>query len=592
MSASTQAIIAMESLRPESLRTRLASFGRKSGIPILLGMILAGVIAVAGLVYTSVDRELTVVALMRQESVANLAAAILSEKFARLADIGVSLATRVRVRQFIVEDRWSEAIEDLRDVPQNLPVIDRLFLANADGTLMADLPRLPGAVGRNLAHRDWYKGFIRRGKPYVSEVYTGSAAPRLNVFAVAVPISTSTGGLVAILVLQVHLDSAFFAWTREMDPGPEGGTYIVDQRGRVAFDSKSPTGGEIVDLSGTPTVQALMQGKEGVHIAIDPASGQETIFAYASDEPHGWGVVMHQPALTSLGLLARDHQLRRLSIAYALLLVLGLSMGYLAYRLVMQRRLAREHVLANAELESRVVERTVQLQAANKELEAFSYSVSHDLRAPLRSLDGFAMVLIEDYGEKLDADGKDALERIRAASQRMGNLIDDLLRLSHVTRAELHLKSMDLSALAHEIADALAADAPERSVQWSIEEGMNLRADPALIRIALQNLVQNAWKFTGKTERAAIHVGTLHRDAQTIYFVADNGAGFDMTHATRLFSAFQRLHHSGDFPGTGIGLAIVRRIMNRHDGEIWAEAKEGEGATFFFAFKEFEEGPR
>ena len=230
------------------------------------------------------------------------------------------------------------------------------------------------------------------------------------------------------------------------------------------------------------------------------------------------------------------------------------------------------------------------LAVLNEELEAFSYSVSHDLRGPLRSMDGFAMVLLEDYGDKLDEEGKDALQRIRAASQRMGNIIDDLLRLSQVTRAELNVTRVDLSAIAREIADAMDREQSGRSVQWAIEAGLSVRADPALMRIAMQNLLQNAWKFTGRTDGPLIRVGALQRDAKTVVFVADNGVGFDMANADKLFGAFQRLHHAGDFPGTGIGLAIVRRIIRRHEGRIWAEAKEGEGATFFFSLKEAENG--
>ncbi|MGZ5032374.1 MAG: sensor histidine kinase [Usitatibacter sp.] len=222
------------------------------------------------------------------------------------------------------------------------------------------------------------------------------------------------------------------------------------------------------------------------------------------------------------------------------------------------------------------------LDALNKELESFSYSVSHDLRAPLRSMDGFSLVLLEDYGDRLDDEGKDAIARIRAASQRMGDLIDDLLRLSQVSRAELNLEGVDVSAMAREIAAILEREPRQRPVQWLIEEGMTLRADRPLIRIALQNLMQNAWKFTGKAETPVIRIGVLERDGGEVHFVADNGVGFDMAHASYLFGAFRRLHPVADFPGTGVGLAIVERIIRRHQGRIWAEAKPDEGATFFF----------
>jgi light-regulated signal transduction histidine kinase (bacteriophytochrome) len=237
------------------------------------------------------------------------------------------------------------------------------------------------------------------------------------------------------------------------------------------------------------------------------------------------------------------------------------------------------------------VERSNQgLAALNEELKAFSYSVSHDLRGPLRSMDGFSLALLEDYGDKLDAEGRDALERIRGASQRMGGLIDDLLRLSQVTRAELNVTRVDLSAIAHEIAAGIVSEQPGRTVEWAIQPGLSVRADAPLMRIVMQNLLQNAWKFTGKTDQPVIRVGALEREGKMSYFVADNGVGFDMAHAQSLFGAFQRLHHAGDFPGTGIGLAIVQRIIRRHDGTVWAEAKEGEGATFFFSVKEAERG--
>lgn len=226
-----------------------------------------------------------------------------------------------------------------------------------------------------------------------------------------------------------------------------------------------------------------------------------------------------------------------------------------------------------------------ELSTLNRELEAFSYSVSHDLRAPLRSMDGFSLALLEDYGEQLDDEGRDNLQRIRAASQRMGRLIDELLSLSRVTRAELAIRTIDLSGLAHEILDSLCQQQPDRAVRCRIDDGLTVMADKALMQIALQNLLDNAWKFTGKTAEPEIRVGGFQRDGLAHYFVADNGAGFDMHYADRLFGAFQRLHHEREFSGTGIGLAIVQRIVHRHGGRIWAEAQPGRGATFFFTLE-------
>lgn len=222
------------------------------------------------------------------------------------------------------------------------------------------------------------------------------------------------------------------------------------------------------------------------------------------------------------------------------------------------------------------------LTAMNTELEAFGYSVSHDLRAPLRSLDGFSLLLQQDYGDTLDAAGRDALARIRAASQRMDGLIDDLLRLSRVTHAELDITEVDLSAMAREMAAGFDRDAPDHRVQWVIEPGLHVTADAALMRIALHNLMENAAKFTHGVAQPVVRVGASLHEGQTVFTVADNGAGFDMAFASRLFGAFQRLHCAEQFPGTGIGLAIVQRIIHRHGGKVWAQATPGEGATFSF----------
>ncbi len=236
----------------------------------------------------------------------------------------------------------------------------------------------------------------------------------------------------------------------------------------------------------------------------------------------------------------------------------------------------------NESLEQRVEERTAQLKSVNKELEAFSYSVSHDLRAPLRSMDGFSQALMEDYGDSFDAQGKDYIQRIRAASKRMAVIIDDLLKLSRITRSEVHRTNVNLSELAETIAAELNEQAPERAVQWKITPGLNAQADMNLIRIALFNLLQNAWKFTSNHPIAQIELGQTQSKGVTVFFVRDDGAGFDMNYAGKLFGAFQRLHDMSEFEGTGIGLATVQRIIHLHNGRIWAEGKEEQGSTFYF----------
>ena len=250
---------------------------------------------------------------------------------------------------------------------------------------------------------------------------------------------------------------------------------------------------------------------------------------------------------------------------------------------IKQRALEVEKL--NAALEVRVAERTAQLTVANEELEAFASSVSHDLRAPLRHIDGLAAAVLEDYAGQLDAAGQDYLRRIRAAALRMAGLIEDLLRLSRVTRTELKIADVDLSGMARDIADELHREYPVRKVTFRVAPLLRVQADPGLLQSALANLIHNAWKFTGNKAAATIEIGATQRDGVTAYFVRDNGAGFDMNHAGRLFDAFQRLHTEQEFPGTGIGLATVRRIMRRHGGDAWAESALGKGATFFFSLR-------
>lgn len=236
----------------------------------------------------------------------------------------------------------------------------------------------------------------------------------------------------------------------------------------------------------------------------------------------------------------------------------------------------------NADLEQRVAQRTRELNTSNQELEAFSYSVSHDLRAPLRTIDGFSLALEEDFADKLNDEGRDYIARVRSGVQRMGQLIDALLQLSRVTRSELQTEPVDLTSLATLVFNELQSNEPTRSVEFVAQPGVTAQADPRLLRIALENLIGNAWKFTSKNPEARIEFGVDRKSDPPAYFVRDNGAGFDMQYVDRLFTAFQRLHGDRDFKGSGIGLATVSRIIRRHHGTIAAESEIGRGATFHF----------
>jgi light-regulated signal transduction histidine kinase (bacteriophytochrome) len=252
-------------------------------------------------------------------------------------------------------------------------------------------------------------------------------------------------------------------------------------------------------------------------------------------------------------------------------------------RYAIERKGAEEEIIRlNAHLEQRVALRTAELVALNKELESFSYSVSHDLRAPLRRIDGFTQALEEDYADKVDAVGKQHLERIRLASQRMGQLIDDLINLSRVTRAEMCRRPVDLTAMAETIVTELLAMNPDHHVTWKIAEGLVAQGDPNLLRVVLENLLNNAWKYTRKRSGVRIELGVTVHEGDQAFFVRDNGAGFNMAFAENLFAPFQRFHDDSEFEGTGIGLATVQRIIHRHGGRVWAESEVNQGATFYF----------
>ena len=346
---------------------------RKRSLSPVLGfiislMFLATVIAaVAEIInYRAIDRELTAVALSRWLAASDLAAATISEKLDHLVSISISLTTRVRFRQLVAAGRWAEAIEILRNVPRDLPVIERLFLTDTAGTLMADVPELPGVRGRSFADRDWYKGMRADGKPYVSQVYQRAAAPQANVLAVSVPIRTDGGDVSGILVLQVRLDT-FFAWLEPIEMGPAGFVYVVDREGQLAFHSKYPVRNEIVTLSAVPAVQQVLRGVRSVDVMFDPAKKEDSVSAYTPVSGYGWGLIVQQPARAAF--TAKSEQLASVLVAYSLVLLFCALDVYLVFRIILLGRRAEQASWEQNELlEQRIRARTVELETANQQL--------------------------------------------------------------------------------------------------------------------------------------------------------------------------------------------------------------------------------
>src|SRR5712692_2359221 len=744
-----------------SLRLARAGTPRLAYAAIGVLFLIFGAIAVQ--VYSSVKRELTEVALARRASLANLAAATLSERLDRMVDLAVSLGTRVRFAELVSAGQWEAAAQILRSVPSEFRFVDRAVLYDVQGTVMADVPGLREAKGENRADRDWYQGVSRGWKPYVSDVYRRGALPQRYVFAVVVPIIDRNATPTGILQLQIQLEQ-FFDWARAISLGAGGSAYVVDAKGTAAFHSSVPIEERLLDLSATPAVARLLQGKSGVEIVAD-AAGTEQVYAFMPGK-YGWGVAMQQPA--SEAFAAREQQLRFIQTAYALIaLALGAA-GWLGVRIGKERQRAdveqtlklelelqvselkraqqsltthterlrilhqidramvtRENPQAIAadviqplrellgvpraivnlfdlqsgevewlaaagrhrtragpgvrysirlmgdvealrrgepqlidthalppgpevdallasgvhvymavpmiaggeligalsfggeqrifpaeqvtiaqevatqlaiaitqarlcervkrhaeELEQRVAERTAQLEAVNKELESFSYSVSHDLRAPLRAVDGYTKMLEEDYRDRLDDEGRRLLAVVRDSSRHMGQLIDDLLEFARVGKQVPAKQRVELTALAREVADQMARGTP---AQVALAPLPAAEADRALIRQVWSNLIGNAVKYSGKQAEPRIEIGGREEATENIYWVRDNGAGFDMRYAAKLFGVFQRLHGQDEFPGTGVGLAIVQRVIVRHGGRVWAEGKPDAGACFYFS---------
>jgi signal transduction histidine kinase len=544
---------------------------------------LSAVIAVAVGSYRAIDEELTQVVLSRRSGVAYLAATTLAEKFDRLTDVGTALATRVRFRELVMAGRWDDAIAILKAVPQDFPFVDRVQLFEPRGTLMAGIPAT-GARAASFAKSEWYGGVSAGWRPYVSAAYQRTESPQVEVFAVAVPIAGKDTEVAGILLLQLRLDR-FFDWVERIE-SPRGETiFIVDRAGKLAFHPARALRPELVDFSEAPGVARALAGRAGVERAYSGFDKEEVIAAHMPVGTYGWGVVAQQPA--RLAFEQKNLLLGLLRTAFALAALLLLMAVYLASRVAGERQRVKEEGAIKARLEGRVAERTAQLEAANRELEAFSYSIAHDLRTPLRAIDGFSRILVDEFSGALPAEAQRQIAVVRGNAQKMGRLIDDLLAFVQLTRQPLKRSAVDMQALVRTCLDELREERQSRAVAVSVAELPAAEGDAALLKRVWLNLISNALKYTRTQPDASVQIAFRTEAREIAYYISDNGVGFDMDYVDKLFGVFQRLHRSEDYEGTGVGLAIVAHIVQRHGGRVWTHAEPGRGATFYFTL-----GPR
>lgn len=466
----------------------------------------------------------------------------------------------------------------------------------------------------NLAFTDWYKKLMSTGKTVISDLHISPATQRPTV-VIATPVRSSAGKIIGIWTGALKLEEL-----SELGRGEFGNErllhygYITDSRGLIiAHQANLKYVEEQTDFSSVPPVRAALSGQKGTIQFINPIEREEKLGAYLPLSGSRWAVVYVVPttiAFAPMNELARNIILIAAGLAALLGFVswiivrqivrpLGqltaaaatIGTGDFTQRIELRTddeigRLSEEFnrmAAALSDKETQLLSYTAQLENTNKELEAFSYSVSHDLRAPLRGIDGFSRVVLEDYAEKLDDEGRRYLNIIRSNTQKMGQLIDDLLLFSRLGRQELRASGIDMGKLAKAVSEELKLAVPERKLKFNIDALLPAQGDQAMIRQVFVNLLSNAVKFTRPKERAVIEVDGRSEGNENVYTVKDNGVGFDMQYVNKLFGVFQRLHSSEEFEGTGVGLAIVQRIIHRHGGRVWAEGKVGEGARFYFS---------
>jgi len=513
--------------------------------------------------HRSIEQELT----RNNASMVGLVQQVVAEYFSSFSDMGVLVSERPDLIDAVRERDVERVRAHLRALVASHPDNSRAFIADADGVLRYDYPVDTSVLGQDFSYRDWYRGVSEDQRPYLSLIYQRVALDAPYVVALATPIS-SDGDTLGYLVYQRTVQG-LAAWIARYRPRP-GAIRMIDRQGTTAqihADAPSHLWAE------HELVHLALAGGTGTGHGVDPENGEESLISYGPVEPFGWAVVVSRP-WNAIFATARELGWHIVGFALLALLIIGV-MGYFWLRTLMQYQ-------RSLEVRNEVVnDYAEKLQAANKELESFTYSVSHDLRSPLRAMDGFSRILAEEYRAELPEKARRYVGLVRENAVHMGQLVDDLLAFSRLGRHSLKIQSVDPNPIVSAVLEEIVTEEDQNS-EIQRQDLEACRADASLLRQVFSNLISNALKYSRKSEHPKITIGCETEGDEVVYYVMDNGVGFDMAYAHKLFGVFQRLHRAEDFPGTGVGLAIVHRIVDRHGGRIWAEARPDHGATFYF----------
>ncbi|MBI4706611.1 MAG: sensor histidine kinase [Candidatus Omnitrophica bacterium] len=528
-----------------------------------------------------------------KKSTAYLSATILKEKLDKLVVIGEVLATRPRLVENVSAGKWQEGMLVLENAPKLFSFIDHIFLSDAKGNFMADLPQTSEITGKNFSFRDWYKGAINNRKPYVSEIYKRAIVPERNIIAIAIPIKSqgpaSLENVLGLLVLQV-LPETFFEWVKEVDIGPQSLVYVVDRKGRIIFHPSFPVQGEIVDFSMSGSTKEVLKGKSGVGIFYNPAEKEKRLEAYAPVSDYGWGVVVAQPVKYAFS--QRNRKLLIIFIIYLLLIVLSFAFVYLILRISIERYQKEQIVrelnvrLAQRNQELADAKMRIQLDEALTVKKEFLSAVSHELKTPLAVAKEGVSLLLESSIGSINQKQEGILKLTQKNLDRLLKLVNSLLVFQRMDSGRMSYKfeENDLNALIKEVVQEISGLVREKKIDFilDLEEGLaRAKFDKEGLFEVLSHLISNAIRFTVK---GSVVVKSRKMNDCFQVSVQDTGEGIRQEDMSKLFHQFEQIKKGMDRKtgGTGLGLAISKKIIDEHKGRIWVESEYGKGSTFYF----------